>query len=188
MRLDATRDGDRDLSPRLTHLPPPGTMPSSRTLHRLALTAVVFLAPAPGAQQTGGSTPAEAAVRATVQAVFRAVETGDLAALDTLYAGEDLTVVEGAGINRGWADYRDNHLAPELDHFENFRYRPRDIQVHVAGELAWVMFDYSIRGRSQGREIDNFGRGTMILERRSDRWVVRHSQTTSRPRRSDDPR
>lgn len=164
-------------------------MPLSHTLRRLALAGPLFLVPAlADAQQTGRAPAAEAAVRTTVEAVFRAVETGDLPALDTLYAGEDLTVVEGAGINRGWADYRDNHLAPELDHFEDFQYRPQDVQAHVAGDLAWATFHYSIRGRSEGRELDNFGRGTMILERRGDRWVVRHSQTTSRPRRPEDPR
>jgi hypothetical protein len=33
-------------------------------------------------------------------------QRADMAALDTLYAGDSLTVFESAGINRGWKDYR----------------------------------------------------------------------------------
>lgn len=126
-------------------------------------------------------------VRATVEALFAAAERADMAALDTLYAGEDLTVIEGAGINRTWAQYRDQHLGPELREFRNFRYRPSQIEAHVHGDQAWAIFRYSLRADYQGRELDQVGRGTAILERRNDRWVVRHTQTSSRPRRPTDP-
>jgi ketosteroid isomerase-like protein len=133
------------------------------------------------------ASPDQAQVRATLEALFRAVETGDLAALDTLYAGDSLTVVEGAGINRGWADYRDHHLAPELREMSGFQYRPAEIEAHVGGDLAWALFRYTIRGRAGERDLDLVGRGTAILERRGSRWVVRHTQTSSRPRRATDP-
>ena len=127
------------------------------------------------------------AAAATLRAVFAAAERGDLAALDTLYAGDSLTVVEGTGINRGWADYRDRHLAPELKEMKNFRYRPFEIEAHPSGDVAWVTFRYALGGQIGGRTIDNIGRGTAILERRGGRWVVRHTQTTSRARRPNDP-
>ncbi len=57
---------------------------------------------------------------AVLREVFAATERGDLAALDTLYAGDSLTVMEGTGINRGWADYRDHHIGPELKTMKNF--------------------------------------------------------------------
>ena len=127
------------------------------------------------------------AVVSTVQALFAAAERNDLRALDSLYAGDSLTVVEGAGINRGWADYRDNHLGPELKEMKNFRYRPFEIQARVSGDLAWAMFRYALAADMEGRPIDMVGRGTAILERRGARWVVRHTQTASRPRRPADP-
>jgi len=128
---------------------------------------------------------------AVLRGVFSAAERGDLAALDTLYAGDSLTVVEGAGINRGWADYRDHHLGPELKTMKNFYYRPVDVVVRVSGQYAWATFRYDLKGEMNGRQIDNVGRGTAILERRSaaggTRWVVRHTQTSSRARRAGDP-
>ena len=126
-------------------------------------------------------------VEATIRALFASAERGDLVALDTLYAGDSLTVVEGAGINRGWADYRDHHLAPELKAFRNFRYRPFDIEVRVSGDVAWAMFRYALSAETAEREVDAMGRGTAILERRGSRWVVRHTQTASRARRPSDP-
>lgn len=123
----------------------------------------------------------------TIEALFAAAEGGDLRALDTLYAGDSLLVIEGAGINRGWADYRDNHLGPELKQFTNFRYRPFEIEARVVGEVAWVTYRYALMAEIGERRIDAVGRGTAILEKRGSRWVVRLTQTASRARRDGDP-
>ena len=49
-----------------------------------------------------------------------AVEKGDLAALDKIWANsEDVTVFESGHANYGWMDYRNSHLAPELKEFKN---------------------------------------------------------------------
>lgn len=132
----------------------------------------------------------EARATAVLRAVFAAAERNDMRALDSLYAGENLTVIEGAGINRGWSDYRDHHLAPELKVMKNFGYRPLDIEMHVTGSTAWATFRYTLKAEMNGRTIDNVGRGTAVLERRngaSTQWVVRHTQTSSRARRASDP-
>ncbi len=158
---------------------------------RRILTVITLLlacrAGAAPAQQATQSTPAADGVRRTIEALFRAVEQKDLAALDTLYAGERLTVVEGAGINRGWTDYRDHHLGPELKDFTEFRYRPADIEVEVHGNLAWAFFRYTLQAKVGERSIDNVGRGTAILEQRGTRWLVRHTHTSGRARRPSDP-
>lgn len=123
----------------------------------------------------------------TVQALFAAAERADLTAMDSLYAGEELTVIEGAGINRGWKDYRDHHLAPELKEMTDFVYRPFEIEAHVTGGTAWAIFRYALRAKMGEQTIDNVGRGTAILLRKGNKWVVRHTQTTSRARRASDP-
>lgn len=128
-----------------------------------------------------------AAVVQTLRALFAAAERGDLVALDSIYAGDSLLVIEGAGINRGWADYRDNHLAPELKEFRNFRYRPFEIEARVSGTLAWATYRYALAADVPDRKVDVVGRGTAILERRGDRWVVRLTQTAGRARRPSDP-
>src|SRR5688500_17617350 len=56
-------------------------------------------------------------VPADIAAFFKAYDTAfnarDIEKLATLYHPE-VTIFEGSGINRGWVDYRDNHLGPEL--------------------------------------------------------------------------
>lgn len=139
------------------------------------------------ASHTAAPSAEVASVIQTIQALFAAAERGDLAALDTIYAGDSLLVLEGAGINRGWVDYRDNHLAPELKEFRNFRYRPFEIEARVSGNLAWATFRYALTADMPDRKADVVGRGTAILERRGNRWIVRLTHTASRPRRPSDP-
>lgn len=154
--------------------------------------STLFIVSAPASAQAhahAGHAAQPAAVQAveTIRALFAAAERGDLAALDSLYAGDSLLVIEGAGINRGWTDYRDNHLAPELKEFQNFRYRPFEIEARVSGDLAWVTYRYALTADVSDRKVDVVGRGTAILERRGNRWVVRLTQTASRARRPSDP-
>lgn len=169
---------------------------------RFALGALVTIASAAPslaaqAQQTGSDRPGasvnssavdRAAVAAAVTALFAAAERGQLGVLDTLYAGDSLTVIEGAGMNRTWADYRDHHLAPELKEIKGFQYRPSDIEVRLLGpDGAWAIFRYTLKGELGTRVLDLVGRGTAILERRGHRWIIRHTHTSSRARRPSDP-
>ncbi len=150
------------------------------------LVAQTHMHPAPAPTQQPMSAEAQRVARA-IEALFAAAERKDVAALDTLYAGDSLTVFEGAGMNRGWRDYRDKHLAPELKEFSNFRYRPSEIEVRVSGDLAWAIFRYALAADTKERKVDVVGRGTAILERQGSKWVVRHTHTASRARRPADP-
>lgn len=158
------------------------------TVATLFLSALLLFGPAETeAQAPARPTAEEAAVASAIAAVFAAVERADLAALDTLYAGDSLTVGEGAGLDRTWKSYRDHHLAPELKEMRHMRYRPAEIEARVSGDLAWAIFRYTLSGEVGERKLDLVGRGTAILERRNGRWIVRHTQTSSRARRPTDP-
>ncbi len=162
-------------------------MPIRRTWSLLLVILCVVRTPL-AAQAARGPREADVArVSATLTAVFSAAERQDLAALDSLYAGDSLTIFEGTGVNRGWLDYRDHHLAPELREMKGLEYRPSDLEVHVDGATAWVLFRYTLKADVNGRHADSVGLGTAILERRGSRWVVRHVQTAGRARRATDP-
>ena len=130
--------------------------------------------------------PAQQVV-AAITALFAAAERNDMVALDSLYAGDSLTIIEGAGINRGWTDYRDHHLAPEMKEMKHFQYRPLEIEARVDGKTAWALFRYTLKADVNGKPVDIVGRGTAILQLRGSRWVVRHTQTSGRVRRPSDP-
>lgn len=153
----------------------------------LVVAAVASTQPLMASSYVGAHETDSAAVAAALTSLFHAAERSDLSALDTLYAGQDLTIIEGAGINRTWADYRDHHLAPEMKEMKNLRYSPAEIEVHVSGNVAWAIFRYTLRAEANSRVVDVVGRGTAILEKRQNRWVVRHTQTSGRARRPTDP-
>lgn len=116
-----------------------------------------------------------------------AVEKGDLAALDKLWANDEtVTVFESGHANYGWSDYRNNHLAPELKEFKNTKYAFSDLKVKVDGKTAWATFKYSLAAEIGTRKIESGGLGTAVLEKREGQWRIVHWHSSA-PRRSPQP-
>ena len=96
-----------------------------------------------------------------------------MATLDRIWANDEAVVVfENGYANYGWADYRNNHLGPEMKEFTNTKYDSSDIKIHVAGKLAYATFKYTISGDSNGKHFDGAGLGTAVLEKLKCRWVI----------------
>ena len=111
-------------------------------------------------------------------------ERGDLAALDKLWANDDsVTVFESGHANYGWADYRDNHLAPEIKEMKNVKYALSDIRAKVSGATAWATFKYALSADAGARRVEVAGLGTAVLERRGQEWRIVHWHTSA-PRRA----
>lgn len=151
-------------------------------MRRAAFIVSVAMINAVGAS---GQTEAEGErdmVRAVVEAVGVGMEAGDFASLDTLFSdSRGVHIIEGAGVNHGWADYRDHHLAPELGAFNDLSYRWFAIEPVVDGDAAWAAFRYELSADTERGSIDIEGRGTIVLQR-TDRWRVVHLHTSGRPR------
>lgn len=127
----------------------------------------------------------EEAVRQVVEAIAAYEQAGDLAAVDTLFApGRGVHIIEGAGVNHGWSEYRDNHLGPELEGFENFQYRYYAVEPQVRGNVAWASFRYELAVDTQRGHIESEGRGTAVLEKRDNQWLIVHFHTSGRRRRA----
>ncbi len=119
-----------------------------------------------------------ARVRQAVEAIARAFEAGDLAALDTLYH-ERVTVFEGGGVDRGWSEYRDGHLAPEIAALQDRRFTLEEIQVRRAGSTAWVTFRFTLSAVHDAEPVSARGLGTMVFRKLGGRWRVVHSHTST---------
>ncbi len=137
---------------------------------------------------TGFSVSAQAEeVKAVTDVLTReavAVENGDLAALDQLWANdESVTVFESGHANYGWKDYRNTHLAPELKEFKNTKYSFSDLKVKVEGKTAWATFKYSLAAEMGTRKIESGGLGTAVLEKRDGKWRIVHWHSSA-PRRA----
>lgn len=139
-----------------------------------AVPATALAAQAPPSTDT-------AAVRRVVEAVAAYTQAKNYRALDTLYApGQGVHIIEGAGINHGWEDYRDHHLRPELAEFQNVQYRYYAIEPVVRGNLAWASFRYDLAVDTPQGRVEAEGRGTLVLEKRDGRWVIVHQHTSGR--------
>ncbi|MEW6732869.1 MAG: nuclear transport factor 2 family protein [Acidobacteriota bacterium] len=126
-----------------------------------------------------------AAVRKVLIDNARAFELGDLAKLEQLWANDkDVTVFEGGHVNKGWADYRDNHLKPELEELKNIKYTLSNIDAHVGSTTAWVRFEYSISGSTDKHgPFRGEGLGTVILEKREGKWRIVHWHSSNKPKK-----
>lgn len=132
-------------------------------------------------------TSEENTVRQILQREAAAVEKGDLAALDKIWANdESVTVFESGHANYGWSDYRNNHLAPELKEFKNTKYSFSDLKVKVDGRTAWATFKYSLAAEVGTRSVQSGGLGTAVLEKRDGRWQIVHWHSSA-PRRQPSP-
>ncbi len=113
-----------------------------------------------------------------------AFERGDMPAMEKAWANDEtVTVFESGHANYGWADYRDNHLGPEMKEMKNVKYTLSDIRVKVSGNTAWATFKYAISADIGSRHIDSGGLGTAVLEKRGDNWRIVHWHSSA-PRRA----
>jgi ketosteroid isomerase-like protein len=135
-----------------------------------------------GGRGGGRERPTEdtARVREVVEAVARFTQLKDIAGLDTLFAPDAwVRVIEGAGVNNGWTDYRDRHLRPELAEMGTFTYRFFAVEPHVRGAVAWTAFRYELTVDEAQGSTEIEGRGTAVLERRGNRWQLVQLHTSA---------
>lgn len=133
----------------------------------------------------------EAAVRGVLLKSASTFEKTDLAGATKVWVNDDsLIVFESGHANYGWADYRDNHLGPEMREMKNTRYAFSDIKIHLAGKTAWATFKYTIAAdvmsNAQTRHVDGGGLATAVLEQRDGQWRIVHWHSSA-PRRAATP-
>lgn len=146
-------------------------------------TAAAQASHAQTALQTAHSGEA-AKIEAWLKGYDEAFNAKDLEKLGTFYHPQ-VTIYEGGGIDNGWAAYRDGHLAPELKAFENLQFGHTNRQIQMLGDrTAYVISTYSLKAKMGERNIDSGGLETLVLVKGDDgAWKIRHSHTSSRPRR-----
>jgi ketosteroid isomerase-like protein len=130
----------------------------------------------------------EAAVRDVLLRSASSFAKNDIAEATKVWANdESLTIFESGHANYGWADYRDNHLGPEMKEMKNTKYEFSDMKIHLAGKTAWATLKYTISAdigeAGKTRHVEGGGLGTAILEKRSDGWRIVHWHSSA-PRRA----
>ena len=132
----------------------------------LALVAIAVVSPPAVAAQSGADAAAVEAWLKTYDAAFVAKDLDKLAS----FYHPEVTIYEGAGINNGWADYRDRHLGPELKAFSNLQFAHTDHKITIlpGGQAAYATSRYTIKAKMGERDLDNEGLETLVLVKMPD--------------------
>ncbi len=132
--------------------------------------------------KTRAMKPAEKELVDFFKAYDAAFVAKDMEKLAAMYAAET-TVYEGGGINRGWKDYRDNHLGPEMKGFETLEFSHTNVVPHLIGtDGAYVTADYAIKAKTGERVTDGGGLATYTLAKDAGGWKIRHTHTSAKRR------
>ena len=130
---------------------------------------VLMFVPAFGSAQRAPN-PDRAAVREVITSLGEYFQAGDLEAAETLFRSGGMHILTDNATTHGWAEYRDQHLGPELD-IEGLQYAHTAVEPVVRGNVAWVAFRREISGTGT-TPVE--GRGTAVLEKVDTRWVIVH--------------
>lgn len=108
-----------------------------------------------------------------------ALNAKDLDKLGTFYEPE-VTIFEGGGVNHGWVDYRDHHLGPELEAFEDLKFGHSAVRAFpLSAESAYVTAEYHLEARYKERDIDVTGLATLLLVKKEGRWRWRSGSASA---------
>jgi ketosteroid isomerase-like protein len=85
-----------------------------------------------------------------------------------------LVVVENTGINVGWADYRDNHIGPELKEMRSFKYLgPRVVDASVSGDTAHAVVEARVEIAEEREVVMLACVETFVLRKTKQGWKIR---------------
>ena len=118
--------------------------------------------------------PVAAPIAAVVAAYQAAMEARSIEQL-AMVLDADLVVLEGTHKNVGWADYRDNHIGPEMREWSDFKVLETRITDSLTDAgLAYVVVESRIRITSQGKAVVVATAETLALKMSGGRWRIRH--------------
>lgn len=123
----------------------------------------------------------EKEIRAAVGQFVSGFERGDIKLIDAVWAQDEaVTVFEGGHADKGWLNFRDKHLVPEMAAFKNVKYTFDETTVRVvASKTAWVTSRYNLTADFKERKIDSKGLITAVLEKRKGKWLIVHWHTSA---------
>ncbi len=131
---------------------------------------ISWLVPAVAAAQRPDD-PEREAVRQVIVRLGEFFQAEDVDAAEALFPERGIHILTDDGTTHAWAEYRDLYLLDELKEIEGLGYTHTRVEPTVRGNVSWVSFrrEFSASG------VPPFeGRGTAVLEKLDDRWMIVH--------------
>ncbi len=149
---------------------------------RLAMGPILCLAAIIASRAAVKPDSEETALQALVPKIIASWETFDLTKIEPYYAADaDFTYFDLAPMKyNNWAEYRAGVQKAIFEPNQSVKFKLNDdLRVHRRGSLAWatVTFDAEIINK-QGANSHLNGRWTMVLEKRTQGWIVVHEHVS----------
>lgn len=114
------------------------------------------------------------AVAAVLRDYRAAMEARSVEKLAAVFDPE-LFLFEGTHQNAGWADYRDNHIGPEMKEWSGFEVLDTHIaDAIVAADVAYVATVSTYRIVAEGKAVKITAAESFVLIRKQGVWKIRH--------------
>jgi ketosteroid isomerase-like protein len=141
---------------------------------------VVLVATASYGQSTASEKDKDA-VKATLVAMWDAIERGDVPRYAsylhpdfTAFGENDEYLAEGKDVEvRTYADY--------LKTAKNIHTEMHQPKVTVRGDVAWITYYWTDSGEVDGKHVSSRGKSTRIFVREDGKWVCIHGHYTNAP-------
>lgn len=132
--------------------------------------ALALLVPAVASAQDNAD---RAAVQDVITSFADAIHTNQLGKIDRMFAARGVHIVVDNAALHGWGEYRDDYLVPEMARYPDTRYAHTGIETSMRGNIAWVAFRWQMSSAGDG-PAPVLGRGSAVLEKIDNRWVIAH--------------
>lgn len=121
----------------------------------------------------------EATIQAVLDTYGRAMEEKSIAVMEQAVIPGDFSTIESGYANWTWEDFRDNHLAVEMEQFGDVSFDIGLVLGEFQGDLGFAIFNYTAAGEVAGNAISISGLGTAILENTAAGWRIHHMHTSA---------
>ena len=114
-------------------------------------------------------------VRLVFDKYLQSVKTADVALASEIWShATDINVVTPFGRFQGWDSVRDNLYVNFLQKtFSERSLQPSNVAIHVAGDAAWLVFDWEFSGKfPNGQSIASKGWESHIYQRTAKGWTI----------------
>ncbi|MCI2429539.1 nuclear transport factor 2 family protein [Candidatus Acetothermia bacterium] len=119
----------------------------------------------------------ERAIKAVLTLLTQGFARLDVKLLEDLWA-PDATIIENNISFSSWAQYREEHLKPELALYSNedSEWVIANAYVQIEGSIAWGQFStfYAFTRLTDNQRLLGEGRGTIILIKTPEGWKILH--------------
>jgi len=122
------------------------------------------------------------AVKKVLKSYKNALEALDVSDTQHLFA-ENATVFENGKYEGSYQDYLDNHIGPELGHFEEFTFSDYEVQVRMEGDMAVAYETYNYKivlGGENSRTVERQAVATSVLKKMDGNWKIIQNHGSSR--------